>query len=119
MTDLAAHYRGDTFVYSFTLGNGWVGADFTGGVTWTLRTGLPGAGVTDDSDAVDQATVDGGEITFDGATGTIRIPDDRTTLWPTGRLVWDLQGVVTGPPKTVVTLDSGGIIIRQDATRTA
>jgi hypothetical protein len=118
MTVLAPHTRGDTFKYSNTLGAGWVGADFTGGFKFTLRTALPGAGIEDDSDptVVDKASVATLEIVFTGAAFVITIPKERTTLWPVRVLHWDLQGVVTanGYAKTI---DSGTIQINADVTR--
>lgn len=117
MTSLAAHYRGDTFSYSFTLGNGWVGSDFTGGVKFTLRRTEASSSTVTDSDAVDQASVATGEITFSGATGTIVIPASRTNAWPAKRLLWDLQGVVDLATDRVETIDSGDILIKADVTR--
>jgi preprotein translocase subunit SecF len=117
VTTLEGHRRGDTFVYSFALGNGWIGSDFTGGVKFTLRDELVEASVTTDDDAVDQASVATGEITFVGATGTITIAASRTTAWPTGRLHWDMQGVISGSPAIVYTIDSGTLPIEPDVTR--
>ena len=117
MTTLAEHRRGDTFIYSFTLGNGWVGSDFTGGVKWTLREYEVESSVLDDTDASEQASVAGGEITFVGAIGTITIPASRTTRWPTGSLRWDLQGVVDGATPLVYTIDYGRLPVRGDITR--
>ena len=119
MTDLAPHTRGDTFEYTFTLGNGWVGADFTGGVRFTLRKYVPDSGVVTDADAVDQASVATGEITFAGAEGTIVIPASRTTTWPVRPLVWDIQGIINGSPNVVYTIDDGAIVIDGDVTRSA
>lgn len=118
MTELTAHVRGDTFSYSFTLGNGWVGADFTGGVRFTLRTSIPASSVVADSDAVDQASVATGEISITGAAGTIVIPAERTTAWPANRrLFWDLQGTISGADDIVHTIDRGQILIAGDVTR--
>lgn len=120
MTVLTQHYRGDTFRRTFTLGGGWVGADFTGGVIFTLRTRQPLSTITDDLDAgvVDQASVAGGEITFASGVATVIIPATRTTDWPFGRLFFDVQGKVSGSPATVYTLDAGTIVIVADITRT-
>lgn len=117
MTTLDPHRRGDTFEYSFRLGNGWVGSDFTGGVKFTLRTSPPDSNITTDDDAVDQASVSGGEIVFSGAAGTITIPASRTTEWPAASLFWDLQGVISGTPNVVHTIDDGAIRIKADITR--
>lgn len=73
----------------------------------------------DDSDAMEQASVANGEIVFSGAVGTITIPASRTTLWRTGRIHWDLQGVITGATNVVHTIDDGTISIRADVTRSA
>jgi len=118
VTGLDPHYRGDTFDYDFTLGNGWVMADFTGGLVFTLRSSIPADGTTVDTDAVDQASVATGEITGSGTAGNVLIPATRVTLWPKGRLHWDLQGKVSGSPARVYTIDSGVILIRHDITRT-
>jgi hypothetical protein len=117
VTALAPHYRGDTFDYDFTLGAGWVFADFTGGLKFTLRTRAPSSSTTSDADAVDQATSGGGGITGSGTSGNVLIPASRTTAWPSGRLYFDLQGIVSGTPNRVYTLDSGTITIVADITR--
>jgi hypothetical protein len=119
MTVLASHRRGDTFSYTITLGDGWVGADFTGGMKFTLRERVPDSSVTTDDDAMDQATSGGGEITGSGATVTIVIPASRTTSWKAKQLYWDLQGVVSGSPDEVYTIDYGTIPILPDITRSA
>lgn len=116
-TNLRPHRRGDTFEYSFTLGNGWVGSDFSGGVKWTLREYPPDTSVTTDTDAAEQASVAGGQITFFGAVGTIRIAAARTTTWPTGTLYWDLQGVISGAEARVYTIDDGRLSVLPDITR--
>jgi hypothetical protein len=118
---LPPHRRGDTFEYSFTLGNSWQGGDFAR-VLWTLRTSIPAPTVLDDTDAVDTAGTDTGEITFVGAVGTILIPASRTKTWATGQLYWDLQGVIDGPTQRVFTIDppdggQGTIHIYGDITR--
>jgi hypothetical protein len=117
MTTLSPHTRGDTFEYSFTLDSPYSGSTFTGGVKFTLRQSVPDSSEETDTEAVDQASVDTGEITFDGSTGTILIPSTRTTSWPTGKLYYDLQGVISTSPVTVYTLASGQILIRPDITR--
>jgi len=119
MTTLDPHRRGDTFVYGFTLGNGWVGSDFTGGVKFTLRSSPAPSATTTDDDAVDQASVANGEIVFSGAAGTITIPASRTNEWPAASLHWDLQGVISGSPDVVHTIDDGAIRIKADVTRSA
>jgi hypothetical protein len=116
-TPLDPHTRGDTFDYDFTIGAGWVFADFTGGLKWTLRKRPPSSSTTSDTDAIDQATTTGGEITGSGTAGTVLIPASRTTAWDTGTLYWDLQGIVSGSPNRVYTLDSGTIRILADITR--
>jgi hypothetical protein len=119
MTTLADHRRGDTFVRTFTLASPWTGATFTGGVKWTLRAETPASSVVTDADAAAQASVAAGEIAFVGAVGTITIAASVTTTWPTGSLLWDLQGVVAGTPSVVYTIDEGRILIRPDVTRSA
>jgi hypothetical protein len=54
---------------------------------------------------------------FSGADGTVTIPASRTTSWPARKLLFDLQGVVSGSPDTVYTIDSGYILILGDITR--
>lgn len=115
MTTLPDFRRGDTFEYSFTLTNSWVGSDFTGGFVFTLRESYPASSVTTDADAVYQASVASGEIVFVGAVGTITITDANTATWPAKKLYWDIQGKVTGGPKH--TPDSGEIKILPDITR--
>jgi hypothetical protein len=114
---LAPHVRGDTFIYSTALGNGWVAADFSGGIRFTLRSRYPASSVTTDADAVDQATLAAGDIVASGANLTITIPAARTTLWAAGRLYFDLQGVVAGATPRVYTIASGVITILPDVTR--
>lgn len=116
-TKLDPHRRGDSFEYTFTLGNDWVGADFTGGVKWTLRAEVPPSTVVTDDDAIDQASVAGGEITFVDEVGTIAIPASRTNAWPAGRLFWDLEAKISGSPIKVYTLASGTLPILGDLTR--
>jgi hypothetical protein len=118
-TQLPDHYRGDVFEYSFTLGGGWTGSDFTDSLKFTLRESVPASTVTDDTDALAQASVSGGEITFDGSDtiGTITLPSSDTNTWPASKLYWDLQGVVSGSPDTAYTLDEGTILILSDITR--
>ncbi len=117
MTILDPHYRGDTFRYEFELGGGWTGADFTSGIKFTLRTRGPASSVVTDADAVDQATTADGSITMNGTLGVILIPASRTTSWPARELKWDLQGIVSGSPSLVYTIDSGSIEIFPDMTR--
>lgn len=120
MTVLAAHYRGDTFgtedmPRQFTLGNGWVGSDFED-VWMTFRTTIPGSSTVTDDDAVDQASVLGGEITFVGALGSVVIPAARTTAWPAPKtLYYDVQAEKLNGE--IVTIDSGTIPILADITR--
>jgi len=117
-TVLEPHRRGTEFRYHFTLGGGWTYTMFTGGLKFTLRKSLPPSSVTDDADAVDQATLAGGEITFSDLTsGTVLIPGSRTTSWPSGmKLFWDLQGeVLTGA--RVLDIDAGTVVINGDVTR--
>lgn len=114
---LEPHTRGDTFVYSTTLGNGWFAEHFTGGLKFTLRATLPSSSVVTDLDAVDQGSTTGGEIIASGTAITITIPASRTNRWPPKRLFWDLQGVVAGSVPRVYTIASGTIQIRADITR--
>lgn len=116
-TKLPDQKRGATFRYTFTLGNSWTGATFTGGVKFTLREQIPASTVHDDADAVDQGSVATGEITFVGAVGTIVFPASRTTSWPAKKLFWDLQGVISGAEPDVKKVDSGTILIDGDVTR--
>lgn len=117
MTTLDPHRRGDTFVYSFVLGGGWTGSDFSGGVKFTLRSSIPDSSTTTDADAIDQASVATGEIVFTGSSGVITIPATRTTVWPATSLHWDLQGIISGTPSIVYTIDDGAIRIKPDVTR--
>lgn len=116
MTTLDDFRRGDTFEYSFTLTNSWVGSDFTGGFVFTLRESVPSSSVTTDAGAVYQASVAGGQIVFVGAAGTITIPNSVTNTWPAKTLHWDMQGKITVGSK-VHTIDSGEIKILPDITR--
>jgi hypothetical protein len=122
MTTLASVYRGDTFIKSFTLGNSWTGAMFTGGVKFTMRRRPASEAVTSDTDALVTVSTTGGEIEFDvgdDALGTITIPASTTNSWPVGSYYWDLQGVVTGSPNRVYTVDAGEIRVLSDVTRAA
>jgi hypothetical protein len=114
---LTPHVRGDTFVYSTTLEGGWVAEDFSGGLKFTLRERAAASSVVTDTDAVDQASVAGGEIEATGTSVTITIPASRSTTWPVKGLLFDLQGVVTGTPNRVYTIASGTIVILRDMTR--
>jgi hypothetical protein len=119
-TALDPQRRGTEFKYTFTLGNSWTSSMFTGGLIFTLRTRIPASSVLDDTDAgvVAQASVAGGGITFSSTTvGTVLIPGATTKLWPTGRLFWDLQGIVTIGAR-VLDVDAGTILIVGDITRT-
>ncbi len=116
-TALDPQLRGDPFVYTATLGNGWVFSDFSGGIKFTLRTEIPESTVTTDTDAVDQATTDEGDVTGGGTTVTISIPSERTDAWPKGRLHWDMQGLITGATPAKRTIDRGTILIIGDVTR--
>jgi hypothetical protein len=113
---LDPHRRGDTFEYSSTLEDDWVGADFTGGVKFTVRSSIPATSVTDDSAALAQVSVAGGGIVFSGADFTVTIAASVTTTWPVGRLYWDMQGVIT-TGSVVHTIASGTIVIQPDVTR--
>lgn len=116
-TILEAQLRGDPFIYTGTLGNGWVFADFTGGLKFTLRTAIPESSVTTDTGAIDQATTDASEITGSGTSVTITVPSSRTTAWPKGWLYWDLQGTISGATPQKRTIDYGKILIVGDVTR--
>lgn len=115
MTTLPSVYRGDKFEFSFTCS--WTAAQLPGGLKFTLREGVPESSVTDDADAVDQATTASGEITWSGSVVTVKIPASRTNTWPTGRLIWDVQGVDGDIPPGVYTIDSGTIVVQPDITR--
>lgn len=114
-TQLAPLFRGDTFLYSFTLAGDWVAADFTGGLKMTFRTEIPDG--ADDSDALYQASVSGGQIVTSGASGTITIPASVTSGWPARRLLWDLQGVIDSGEDIVHTIDAGTLLVIADITR--
>ncbi len=116
-TVLKPQMRGDTFERSFTLKSPWSGNHFTGGVRFTLRRHTAQSAEVDDDGAVDQATTDADEVTFDGIVGTVLIPAERTNAWPVKKLIWDLQGIVSGDPDRVYTIDSGVITILADVTR--
>lgn len=115
MTKLDAHFRGDTFRYTFALGNGYVGSDFSE-MKFTLRTAITDSAVLDDTGAVAQATLTDGDIVFSGANGTVLIAASDANGWSLGVLYWDLQGVIDANSE-VVTLDSGTILIKGDVTR--
>jgi hypothetical protein len=106
--------RSDTFVKVFTLGNGWVGSDFTGGIKFTIRDRVPEVDVVDDTGAI--LSVDESYMSFVGAVGTLTIPASMTNI-QTGRLYWDIQGTVTGSPNYVKTIDSGTMSVSGDITR--
>lgn len=111
--------RGDEFSYtSGTIANSWVQSMFTGGVRMTFWEGdFPKSANVGDSSAIDQATTAAGDLTFP-TTSTIKvlIPGARTTRWPSGKLVFDVQGVVTIGAR-VLTLCRGEVLILGDATR--
>jgi hypothetical protein len=114
---LTPHRRGDPFVYSTELENGWVAVDFTGGMKFTLRRWSVGSEVVTDDDAVDQASIATGEIVVSGTSVTITIPSERTNTWPCKELLWDLQGVVSGATPRAHTIAAGTINILPDVTR--
>lgn len=116
---LPPHMRGDTFPYEGTLDDPWTVDQFTGGLKFTLRRRYPASSIVADADAdvVDQATTTSGEIVASGTSVEVTIPAARTTEWPAGKLVWDLQGVVAGATPRVYTLASGVITILPDVTR--
>ena len=115
-TDLASQRRGDPFDRRFTLGNEWTATDFDE-MWFTLRVyPADSSSAANDDDAIDQATMTGGEITLDGATGRVLIPSARTRIWPAKRLLWDLQGRPTGETN-VYTIDSGDFVVSGDITR--
>jgi hypothetical protein len=116
---LPSHVRGDTFEYSTELEDGWTFAQFTGGIRFTLRQRYPASSVVTDADVVDQASTVAGEIVAgaEPETVAITIPAERTTDWPAGKLVFDLQGVIAGATPRVYTIASGVITILPDVTR--
>lgn len=116
ITNLAPHRRGDTFIYTGTLGGGWQFSDFTGGMLFTLRTSPASSDVLDDTGAIYQASTAGGQIVGGGTSVTITIADSETVGWPAKRIWWDLQGIVTSP-RRVVTIDAGQVLIAADITR--
>ncbi len=122
MTTLDPHRRGDTFSRSVPLAEGWEWEEFTGGVKFTLRSTIPPSDEETDTAAVDQATDDAGEITFNETTRmiTVVIPASRSNSWERGKLYWDLEVRVTDAPHDrVYTLDAGDILIQADFTRSS
>jgi hypothetical protein len=115
---LDPHVRGDTFEYSTTLLDGWTAETFTGGLRFTLRTRYPESSVADDTGAVASVTTTTGEIVAAGTAVAVTIPASATKLWPAKKLVWDLQGIVTGSPNKVYTIAMGDIVIDPDVSRT-
>jgi len=111
--------RGDTLITpTFTLINGWVASNFTGGIWFTVRDTLAPADDVTDSGAIGQVSVAGGGIVFSSTTeGVVTIAASVTTEWTPGNKYWDLQGVITGPPQRVHTLASGRILVASDITR--
>lgn len=114
--------RGTRFRYSSTLEDGWTSSMFTGGILFTLRTRIPASSVVDDTDAgvVAQVSLADGGIVFSSATAfTVTIPASVTTNWPTKRLVWDMQGIITASPEDdVEDIAAGSVVILGDVTRT-
>lgn len=110
--------RGDTFRRTFTLGNDWVNTMFAD-IKFTLRSKYPSTGTSTDDDAVAQATMSGGGITFavGGVDGTILVHASQTTLWEPGLYVWDVQGHVAGAEPQVYTIDDGNLRVLPDVTR--
>jgi hypothetical protein len=120
MTTLDPQTRGDTFARRVPItmgGSAYSPESLTGGIKFTLRTSIPDSSEVTDTGAIDQASIATGEIAIDGTAIVITIPASRTTAWPTGRLYYDLQGVISGSPATVYTLASGQIMIKADITR--
>lgn len=116
-TLLAPLRRGDTFRRSFTIGNGWTSSQFET-LKFSVRETPAIEGVDDDDDLIGQATVAGGGIVFStGTAGVVTIAASVTTTWPTGRVYWDLQATVAGPPQRVYTVDSGFFQVKRDVTR--
>lgn len=111
--------RGDTLITPpFTLINGWVASNFTGGIWFTVRDKPAAADDVTDADAIGQVSVAGGGIVFSSTTeGVATIAASVTTAWSLGNKYWDLQGVITGPPQRVHTLASGRIFVGSDVTR--
>lgn len=115
--NLDSHKRGDTFRCSTTLSGDWTASDFTGGLRMVFRTSVPPSTETTDDAAVDVASTTGGEITADGTDVSIEIPASRTTSWPAKKLLWELQGVISGEEPEVHTLAEGTILITPDIAR--
>lgn len=108
--------RGDPFGYSSVLSGDWVESMFPGGFLWTLRARKPPSTTVTDTDAIDQASSDDGEIVFaDDTHFTIALPSPRTTTWPSKTCFWDLQGKISDDAKH--TLAWGTIIVMADMTR--
>jgi hypothetical protein len=114
---LAPHTRGDTFPYSTVLQGGWTAEQFSS-LKFTIRKKYPASTVVNDGDAdvVAQATTANGQIVASGTSVEVTIPASLVTDWPTGKLVWDLQGVLSGSGR-VHTIASGVITILPDVTR--
>lgn len=99
-------------MYSFSLTGGWAFENFVGGIKMTFRTSLPSG--DSDADALYQASTDGGQIEGEGEEVAIRIPAEVTNSWPTGVILWDVQGATID---SVYTIDAGTIRIVPDITR--
>jgi hypothetical protein len=96
-TKLPSHRRGNPFKYSFTLGNGWTQAHFTGDVKFTLREDIPGSDVASNASAVAEASLADGEIVFTSSTeGYVELPSSLTRSWPVTTLLGELAGYITG-----------------------
>jgi len=116
-------YRGDTFSRSFTLGPSASGEEWAytdlDDVAFTVRQTLPPTATISDADAMGQAKLSAGTISFSTATdGRFTIPKSTTTTWAPGTYFWDLSVTYPGSPEDEAhTLLSGTLRVRYDITR--
>jgi hypothetical protein len=110
--------RGDPFVYSTPLLDGWLASHFTGGMRFTLRVREAISSEVTDEGAVASVTTTSGHITAVGATVTVTIPSSTTTAWPAKKLYFDLQGTISGSPSQSKTVAMGTVEVLADASRT-
>jgi hypothetical protein len=117
-TNLEQHRRGDTLLVTFSLPDGYTGAEFTGGVLITFKRRASTSDVLDDTDAIFQGSVaDGTIILAAGASAcSFEIDGDTNATWPAERILWDIQARIVAGNK-VHTLASGTIPIVADITR--
>lgn len=114
---LSAHVRGDVFILDFTLGGGWLMAQFDE-LWFTVRLGYGATAATNDTSAIHQETLTGGGITSTGTnTGRVRINASETHTWEPGTYNFDLQGRVQGDSEQIYTISLGKLPVIADVTR--